>query len=113
MSTKKYKEKQLKKELKRKDVAWSKEIRENSCLICGSTENINAHHVIPREIKKTRHIYQNGVSLCALHHKYSYECSAHKNPAMFLSILKQKNPDQYDHIQFLLNELQEKDESQN
>jgi hypothetical protein len=111
--TKKYKKAQAKKELKLKDKAWSQEIRIEPCLICGTTEHLHAHHIIPREIKKTRHIYQNGVSLCILHHKYSYECSAHKNPAMFLKILKQKNPDQYDYIQYLLSDLQEKYESQN
>lgn len=106
--SKKYKAKQVKKELKLKDKAWSIEIRRDCCLICCTTEHLNAHHLIPREIKETRHELRNGVSLCARHHKYSYEVSAHKNSAMFLLILKQKNPEQYSWLVRRLGYLKKK-----
>ena len=90
-----YLKKQIRLNLKRKDTAWSIEIRKDNCLVCSTNEKLNAHHLIPREIKETRHLYLNGVSLCALHHIYCRLYSAHKNSAMFLLILRQKKPEQY------------------
>lgn len=111
--TKKYLIKQARKELKLKDTAWSLEIRKDPCLICSTTINLHAHHLIPREIKETRHLYQNGVSLCVTHHKYSYEVSAHKNSAMFLLVLRQKNAAQYNWLIDTLLSLQLKYEDKN
>lgn len=106
--TKKYQLKQAKKELKRKDKEWSIKIRKDLCLICCTGLNLNAHHLIPREIKETRHDLRNGVSLCAKHHKFSYEVSAHKNSAMFLLILKQKKLEQYNWLTIRLGYLKKK-----
>ncbi len=102
MNTKKYRDSQAKKQLKLKDKAWSIEIRKDPCLICGTFEKLHAHHLIPREIKETRHLYENGVSVCAKHHKYCYYVSFHKNAASALLILRQKNPTQYE---WLMNTL--------
>jgi len=73
------------KKLQKDDREWSKKIREvyPECIICGSKVRLNAHHIIPREIKKTRHELFNGVSLCPKHHKWGIN-SAHRNPLWFL-----------------------------
>jgi len=53
------------------------------CAICSSTEWIQAHHLIPREMLSHRHVVRNGILLCASHHKYSFELSPHKAPVSF------------------------------
>jgi hypothetical protein len=63
---------------------------EGKCAICGSKEWVQAHHLIPREMISHRHQVQNGVFLCASHHKYSFELSPHKAPiAFFKWIMKE------------------------
>ncbi len=104
--SKAYIAKQNKKNLKNKDDAWGLEIRKDNCLICGTNKNLNAHHLIPRTEKTTRHLYSNGVSLCSLHHKFCIKCSAHRNTPMFLLILKQKKPEQYNWLNDTLLNLQ-------
>jgi hypothetical protein len=72
--------------LKYLDTLWSKQVKErdgNKCVICGRTDYLNSHHLIPRQIKYLRHDINNGITLCPLHHKYSSELSAHKNPVYF------------------------------
>lgn len=101
-----YLAKQTRLELKRKDKAWSLEIRKENCLICGTDKFLHAHHLIPREHKTTRHLYLNGVSVCAKHHKYSYDRSFHKNAPMALLILKQKKPEQYSWLNDTLLSIQ-------
>jgi hypothetical protein len=56
---------------------------ERKCAICGSVEYVQAHHLIPREMYSHRHVPQNGIMLCASHHKYSFEISPHKAPVAF------------------------------
>lgn len=76
-----------KKELKKKDKEWALNVKKrfnNSCIFCGSHEKINAHHIIPREIKKFRHEIDNGIALCPKHHRFSFEFSAHQNPFAFM-----------------------------
>ena len=92
--------KQARKELRKADKEWSINVRnrDKCCVICGRTEYLNAHHLIPRQIKLFRHTLDNGVTLCPRCHKYSSECSAHKNPFMFYRILKIKRPEQYENI---------------
>ena len=57
--------------------------RDKGCIICGRTDIINVHHLIPREIKELKYDLDNLVCLCPNHHKYSYQISAHKNPFNF------------------------------
>jgi hypothetical protein len=59
------------------------------CAICGAVENIQAHHMIPREMYSHRHIVRNGIILCASHHKYSFELSPHKAPVAFFKWLRE------------------------
>ncbi len=74
------------------DKKWSKEAREKTpfCWYCGSTENLNAHHFIRRAIKSCRLLLENAVILCAKHHVFSHEFSAHKTPEKFIKWFKSK-----------------------
>lgn len=86
-NTKKYLHKLEKREIKRQFKEWSTKVKErdgNHCVICQSTNYIHTHHLFPREIHELRFEIDNGITLCAKHHKYSLEISAHKNPIAFL-----------------------------
>lgn len=76
-----------KRKITKEDIAWAKEVKEkcgNKCLICKDTERINAHHLIPREIKEYSHELWNGIALCPKHHRFSFKLSAHQNPIAFI-----------------------------
>lgn len=95
--TLKQKKKLEKRELKKKDKEWSIKVRErdgNKCFVCGSTERIQAHHIIPREIKFLRWDLENGIALCSNHHKFSLEESPHKNPLIFYDRMRKQRPKQ-------------------
>ena len=71
-------------------VAWA-----GSCIVCGSVEFCQAHHLIPREMTSHRHIVENGAYLCASHHKYSFEMSPHKAPVSFFNWFSTKYPERW------------------
>ena len=74
------------------DKKWSLVVRAktgNKCEYCGITKFLNAHHIISRSNHATRWDLDNGVSLCAKHHLFSYEFSAHKNPVEFIEWIKE------------------------
>ncbi len=80
------------------DWAWRKLVfhyAQGKCIICGSTEFVQAHHMIPREILTSRHRLENGVMVCAKHHKYNYILSAHKNPVRFYLWLMRNQPERW------------------
>ena len=106
IKTKGYIKKQAKIALKKKDSEWSALIRKTypTCMICGKNKWLNAHHLIPREIMKTRHLLSNGVTLCAKHHKWDIY-SAHKNSFWFLLQLKKKMPEKYNECVALIQNL--------
>lgn len=75
-----------KKEDLRRITEWSINIRNsygNKCAICGGEKYLNAHHIIPREIKEFRYDPDNGISLCSTHHKWDLNISPHRNPFVF------------------------------
>lgn len=93
--TKKQLLKEARKELKGLDKKWSIDVRNrfnNKCVYCSNNKYINAHHIIPREIRRFRHYLDNGVALCARHHKFSFEFSAHKNPLIFFKFMSEHHP---------------------
>lgn len=67
------------------DIEWSKQgrIREGDCMYCGSTQYLQAHHLVGRSNKATRLMSENCVVLCAKHHTFSSEFSAHLTPEKF------------------------------
>jgi len=88
-------------ELKKLDKTWSIAIRNkfnNSCAYCGGTEYLHAAHILPREIREFRHNLDNGICLCARHHKFSYQFSFHKNPFAFFIWFQEKYPEQYNNL---------------
>jgi len=97
--SKKYLEHQERIRIKKRFAEWSKDIRKyEKCLICETTEGLNAHHIIPREIKETRFDLLNGIALCAKkHHKFGIY-SVHMNPLWIHEVLKLKRPNQYNYI---------------
>lgn len=52
--------------------AWSYEVRERdgfACRLCGSTEGIEAHHIVPWDADPGQRFNpDNGITLCRLHH---------------------------------------------
>jgi len=68
------------------DKAWALKIKERDgfkCIVCGSTQYLNSHHLFPRERKDTKYDLLNGVCLCVKHHMFSRVISAHNNPIEF------------------------------
>lgn len=98
-----------KKELKRKErieqkkklKQWSIDVRNrdgNKCLICGVTKYIHAHHILPKEIKEFKFDLENGLAICAKHHKYSREISPHSNSFTFMLWFMENREDQYNNL---------------
>ena len=52
--------------------AWAYEVRERdgfACRLCGSTEGIEAHHIVPWDADPAqRYNPENGITLCRIHH---------------------------------------------
>ena len=60
------------------DKLWSQIIRsKGACEVCGTTQNLEAHHIIGRRLIPTRWDLQNGLCLCSKHHKFDLHFSAH------------------------------------
>ena len=75
------------------DTNWAKAVKlraGNKCEYCGETKALNSHHIFSRSKLSTRWNLDNGVCLCAKHHVFSFEFSAHKNPVEFIEWLKEK-----------------------
>ena len=53
--------------------AWAHQVKSrdnNSCSVCGSSEDLHAHHIFPKSIFPERALLiDNGVTLCETHHK--------------------------------------------
>ena len=94
------KKKLEKRKRNKEDKIWAETIKKiyQSCIICKKRERLNAHHIIPKEIKKFRHLLINGVSLCPKHHKWSLELSAHRNPFAFYLKLQEICPLKFDKL---------------
>lgn len=60
--------------------------------------NLEAHHLITRNHRNTRHEVSNGILLCSLHHKYSTELSPHGGPVGFGIWMEANRPEQWDWV---------------
>jgi hypothetical protein len=81
------------------DYLWRKLVArtwDGKCAYCGTTEITQAHHLIPREMYSHRHIIENGILLCARHHKYSFEVSAHRGSIVFYRWLIAHHSDKWE-----------------
>jgi hypothetical protein len=74
---------------KKLDNVWSQLVKlraGNKCESCGSTQNLNSHHIYSRAKKSLRWNLNNGICLCVGHHIGTY-FSAHKTPLDFINWL--------------------------
>lgn len=60
------------------------------------SNKLEAHHLISRGNKATRHRIENGILLCCNHHKFSVKLSAHKAPLAFSEWLQENDPDKWE-----------------
>lgn len=110
--TKKELERLERREQKKKLKQWSIDVRNrdgNKCSICSVIKYIHAHHIIPKESKKFRCFkfdLDNGIALCAKHHKFCREISAHNNSFTFMIWFIKNRKSQYE---LLINKLKEFD----
>ena len=77
----------------RLDQAWSKLVKLKAgmkCEYCGTTRNLNSHHIFSRSKKSTRWQTINGVCLCVSHHVFSSKFSAHKTSIEFFLWYEEK-----------------------
>ena len=87
------------------DKLWSEIIRSKGyCEICGTTVNLNAHHIISRHNKVLRWDLQNGICLCVSCHKFSTH-SVHNDPLGFMEFFKKKNPEDYKYLKNKKNQI--------
>jgi len=80
------------------DDLWSTLVKlrdENKCMICGSTELINSHHLISRRVFRYRWDTNNGVSVCPKCHEFSLILSFHTSPWSTEEWMKNNRQDQY------------------
>lgn len=94
--TKKKQRSMARTEKRKKLSEWSQKVRnrDERCVVCGRTDHLNAHHILPKEnYKEFMYEVLNGVTLCPVHHKFG-KYSAHKNPIWFTEFLKKSNNDQ-------------------
>jgi hypothetical protein len=76
------------------DTLWAKAIDADwdyRCAVCGS-QNIQAHHLTPRQFEATRYELINGVALCYHHHQSDKNLSPHKNAAGWMAWLNHHHP---------------------
>lgn len=79
------------------------------CAICNMNNNLNCHHIIPREDRTLRHDIMNGITLCILHHKFSLDISPHKNAFVFIDWLERNRIEQYNYLKSRISNKQAKD----
>jgi len=91
------------------DAAWSIAVRKragNKCEICRTTAFLHAHHLVDRSLWQLRHDLQNGVALCANHHKYSRFCSPHKGGLAFYGLMWRHWPTRMSLLNMQVSEIQ-------
>ena len=70
------------------DRAWAVLVKQRAhgkCEVCRTNQNLQSHHLFDRSRKDMRHELRNGICLCAKHHKWNREISAHRGSVAFYS----------------------------
>lgn len=92
--------KQKKVSLRTKLLNWSKEVRNrdgNKCFLCGSTERLNAHHILPKKMwSKDKLDPRVGITLCCRCHSFG-KFSVHRGAGdvLLMEKLREERPEQY------------------
>ena len=74
------------------------------CVVCESNQYLNSHHLISRKNKELRFDIDNGLTLCAKHHLFDMEISAHKNSFPLIIWLMINRPEQFNKLKnYILN----------
>ena len=85
----------MKRKYDKKHKIWAAEVKEifnNQCVVCGRTDMLNAHHLIPWEIEQFRHDKNNGIALCPKHHtKYGTGLSPHSHGSILFALFLKKH----------------------
>lgn len=86
--------------LRRQLEIWSKKVRErdgNKCVLCGSTEHLNAHHLMPKKFWKDYRLeLNNGITLCCKCHSFG-KWSVHRGVGDYelFCFLQKNRPEQW------------------
>jgi predicted restriction endonuclease len=84
------------------DGLWRQAVKKlagDKCEYCGATRYLNSHHIFGRRNYAVRWEINNGVSLCAKHHKFSNQFSAHETPTRFKDwIIEKRGQEWYDNL---------------
>lgn len=95
--------KQKKVSLRTKLLNWSKEVRNrdgNKCFLCGSTERLNAHHILPKKMwSKEKLDPRVGITLCCRCHSFG-KFSVHRGAGdvLLMEKLRLERPEQWRYI---------------
>ena len=84
--------------LNKYDIIWARMVRERDkrCLVCGNTQNLQAHHLFRRGISSTRYSLDNGQTLCSSCHTFNFQFSAHKTEQSYkIWVQAYLGPDRY------------------
>lgn len=83
---------------------------DNKCVICGSTNRTNVHHILEKKhYTEYKYDIDNLICLCPLHHAYG-KLSAHKNGIWFFHWLLNNRPKQ---LNIALERIKKDIENQN
>ncbi len=91
------------------DAAWGAYVhaRSNRCAVdVGCSGRLEAHHLISRAVRATRHEPENGIILCSWHHKHSPHLSPHGAPLQFAEWLRVNLPERWEWVQAHKNDWQ-------
>lgn len=84
------------------DAAWGQWVHSNydRCAVNNKdcAGKLEAHHLISRTIRATRHCRENAILLCSMHHKYSPHLSPHMAPLQFAEWLQRNLPDRWNWV---------------
>jgi len=71
--------------------------RYKTCAVCGKGP-VSIHHIVPKSHQLTAYDPDNQLPLCTPHHQTDKILSAHGNPAVFRSWMKEWLPDKYEYL---------------
>jgi hypothetical protein len=88
---------------------WSKAIRnrDKKCIICGSEESLNAHHILSYKLwKDIRYDLKNGITLCTkCHAKFGVNGAHETTPWKFYLWIIDNRPDI---VKYVRNKLEKR-----